>query len=169
MRSPRGQFTLLAAAYAGAMLLAVVALGMRSLVFERWFLREKFPRPTQKLHESLAQASGNPREIERAADLPADDFHIAYGLWINGELDDPRFELARAWSRKRPKDLFTRVRGTCLVGSPKQRRRALDALRLIDDETLSLEKSRLIRYLDSRARVRGDLELREAIERTAGQ
>lgn len=163
LRSPRGQFILLAIAFGGALLLAGTALAMRSLVFER-FVREKYPPATDALRTTLAAAVHDESKRKGAADLSADDFFIAYGLSINEEIDDPGLRLPRAWAASRPQELFDRLRATSVAGSRGQRLRAIEFLDLIVDPRLAEERERWKALLRERARRRGETEIVERLD-----
>ncbi|MBI4606381.1 MAG: hypothetical protein HY721_30820 [Planctomycetes bacterium] len=159
IRSPRGQLALLAGAYAGALVLAVVALALRSAFFES-FVREKHPPLPEGLKGKVERlrAGEGPGQVtpEEAADL--------YGAWIDDPALDPEGRVPRALLSGGPSGmsasaLSAAVRRTLAAGSAAQRLRALGFLAGAAHPALRDEALRLARSLTEHARRRGEREI----------
>jgi hypothetical protein len=155
VRSVQGQLALLAVTYAGALGLVVLALVLRTVLFER-YVREKFepmPAPLQAAAQRIASGQ-QPADSVMAFNQKEDG--LLYGALLQHGVEDPEHRLADALAHHRPRWLLDQVRGTLVAGSLPQRQRALDLLCSISAEPLRPEMVRLCEFCCQRATVRGE-------------
>ena len=158
LRTVRGQLSLLAAAYVGALVLALAALCLRSLFFER-FVHDKFapvPERLQTLAADLAAGRGDPGQLRA---LSSEDVNLIYGAWLDQPDLDPAGRLARDLLTADGARILERVRRTLVAGNPAQRARAVELLGLVDVAELKPEVCFLCDYAARKAQRRGEAEL----------
>lgn len=135
LRSVEGQLVLLGLIYLGAAVLAVGALALRGVLFERW-VQEKYPPLPAELKtvlEDVAQGRGTAEEFVKTIDrlarqqggtvqpvsaARADLLQAAYGAWVEEPGLDPRgaarkvlfFGQRPSYNRARPADPGSRGR-----------------------------------------------------------
>jgi hypothetical protein len=175
IRSVQGQLSLLAATYAGAILLALGAWIFRSILFEP-YIREKFPPLKADLAVALLQVAdgqADPGTLAKTIDELAEketragDIDSArdklwaeiYGEWINRDDLDPANRLAGVFLSEQNCLIFERLRRTLVAGNEQQRGRALYLLGLTaTDEDRALARQ-LCAYARERALRRNEPEL----------
>jgi hypothetical protein len=174
-RSVPAQMGLLAATFAGAIVLALVTLGLRALVFER-YVRETYPPSTEhpralveRLESALSSAGKPAADADELADGPADpqtvalreaaDWDALYALWMTRPAGGPGEQRLRTLLWSRPAATLERIRGTSVVGNLAQRSRALELLASVPASHSSSDALRLCRYVRERARRRGEHDL----------
>ena len=154
LRSVTGQLQVLAAVFAGALVLAVVTLSLRSALFER-FVREKMKPLPEALERDLAQDPTGRRCLDGAPE----DTDLIYGAWIERDGLDPGGELARSMFTLKTERALERARVTLVAGSAAQRRRAVEFLSRAEGTEASRRAAELCRHAEARARRRGEEEL----------
>jgi hypothetical protein len=138
VRSARGQMMLFGLTFLGAVVLAVVAVCLRDVFFER-FVREKYPPLAEGDRDragDLAAANVEPGKLEELLrDLGGAPLREAvYGAWIEEPDLDPQRRLARRLAVAQPDWLLERLARTLVAGNPQQRGRATQWLALLPDE-----------------------------------
>ena len=150
LRSVRGQLSLLGAAYGGAVLLAVVAVCVRSIFFEHFFF-EHFEPPSPRLQQlagDLAAGRAGPAQV---AVEKAEDRQVLYGAWLS----QPAQELmARSLLAADGRRILERIRRTLVTGDLPQRTRAVELLGLVTADDLKPEARRALLH-DTAAAVFG--------------
>jgi hypothetical protein len=181
LRSLRGQLTLLAGAFLGAIVLAVVIVCLRERLFEH-YVREQYPRLEGWSDEAarvLAARSSRPADIDRVGkkleklieDSPESQrtdqprgcqaLERIYGGWMTDEDLDPDGLLARRLTTLQPEWVLWRIRRTLVAGSPQQRGRAVAWLQSIVWVPETHEQVvTLARHAHRRAETRGEEDLR---------
>ncbi len=194
IRSIHGQLSLLAATYSGAIVLAIAAWSCRSLFFEP-YVREKFPplpgevaavlptiaaghAPAEALSTAieplaLEEAKKNmrfgvkeprPAEVEAARHRL---WHGVYGAWIERDNHAADGRIAAILHAQGAPFVLERIRQSLVVGSPRQRRRALDLLGEIPDPAGKAEARSLADFARQRAERRQETALVEQAEATS--
>lgn len=159
-RSPRGQMSLIAAAYGGAVVAACIVLALRST----WFagtVYERFPTERQQpgareLRELAGDIAAGRKGAERLEDLSAEQLIVVYGVLIDDETHEPDGRLARGVADVRGEELLVRLRRTLAVGNQRQRLRALRILGTMRGADSGSEAADLGRFALERARQCGD-------------
>jgi hypothetical protein len=168
-RSVAVQLGLLGVTFVGALGLAVVALCLRSLFFEK-YVREIHAPPAENAEALVSRlehpgpAEDRPRglsvEVRLAADRrAAADWDALYGLWMSpipGSPAEARV-VKLLWSR--PEATLARIRATSVVGNPDQRARALVLLSSVPASPVRKDAAGLCRFVRERARRRGEWSL----------
>jgi hypothetical protein len=171
LRSLQGQLTLLALAYVGALLLALVALCCRSLFFER-FLGETFRAASEDLAPLLQAAADGTARGPELLKLKNADGDVLYEAWMHDEQLDRQGRLARYLFSVQGDLILERARRTLAVGTREQKARALDLLGWTDSPELRREADRLGRRALERALRRGEDELggraRDLLQKLSG-
>jgi hypothetical protein len=180
LRSIHGQLILLGGTFLGAIVLAVAALCLRSVLFEP-YIREKFPPLPESLEtilddvakgrrDSDALATAIEARVKRLSDPErprAPDEASArgqvltevYGAWIDAPDFDPAGRLARPFFSEYGRFIIERVRQTQVVGNERQRLRALDLLRYAPFAEVRAEARQLCDYARQRAQRRNEAAL----------
>jgi hypothetical protein len=158
IRSVRGQLALLGAAYTGAVVLAVAALCLRSLVFERHIGEKHVPLSAEldALRQDLAAGDAGPERWRRLTESERD---ALYGAWIDAPERDPEKKLARLLLSREDPGTLGRIRQTLVVGKYEQRLHAVQLLALIPADDWTPEAAQLACYAQEQARRRGEPEL----------
>jgi hypothetical protein len=154
LRSVPGQLALLGGAYLGAVVLAVVALCLRGVFFER-FIGETYRAAPEDLTAALRAAAAGEATPEQLRRLEEDP-NLLYDVWMANADLDPQGRLARRLLARHGRLTLERVRRTLALGTAAQRGRALDLLALADEAELRPEVVQLCRYELRRARRRGE-------------
>jgi hypothetical protein len=180
LRSVRGQLSLLAATFAGAVALAVVMVCLRGLVFER-YVREVYP-PLEGWSEEAAQLLAAPntsagriaelgKEMQRRIDRHDDpkrryqDLERIYGAWISEGRASASPLLPGRLTRLQRDWVLQRLRRTLVAGRPTQRAAALSWMEIIvvepegGDEVVALAE-----YARRRAVARNEPDLQRLAE-----
>lgn len=163
LRSVHGQLLLLAGTYAGAVVLAVVAVGLRSVFFDR-YVRETFPQPSERVLSLMKQVATSEgrlagRDSTSIRELSGPELEQAYGAWIRDPALDPRGRTASLLLWAHPEFMIKRIRLTCVAGSPAQQARALELLAHDHDRSTHSEAQFLCQFLKARAHRRGEVGL----------
>lgn len=152
MRTLRGQFCLIGALYLGALVLAVVAICLRTVFFEG-FVREKYAEATERSTDLLKEVA----DRGRCQELSKKELENLYGAILRENQPDERRPIVRTLFDTQGEFLLERIRRTLAAGNPEQRRTALT---LLEECPLDLrDKARtLCDYAQIRARHRGEPE-----------
>jgi hypothetical protein len=160
LRTVHGEVLLFGATFLGAIVLALVAIGLRERFFEV-YVREKYPPLTDHDREwarSLAAGDPDPERskglLGRLADGEARE--RIYGGWIENPDLDPEQRLGRRIGSEQGNWLLERLRRTLVAGNPGQRGRALAWLSLLPERPETLE---LVCFARTRALHRQEWDL----------
>jgi hypothetical protein len=193
IRSVRGQLSLLATTYLGAVCLALAAWTCRSILFES-YIREKFPekpmpgsvaaavdqvalgvsepKSLPPVIDELATKEADRRRPAGATRPAASDIEVArdalwtavYGAWIDRDNFDPADRVASAFLSEPSCLIFERLRRTLVVGNERQRSRALHLLSLAASDESRSQARALCEYAKERSRRRHEHALVEQAE-----
>jgi hypothetical protein len=179
IRSVQGQLGLLALTYAGGVMLAVLALCLRDIFFEK-YIREKYPplgEASGALVTRLAAGRGSVEDLDklaeeqakqRAGEFPVERVYpqvqnelmdAVYGAWIEDPERDPDGNLARRLLSAKAEFIIARIRRTLAAGSPGQRLRAVEWLALGPPKDHETEWLDLALWARARSQRRGETEL----------
>lgn len=162
LKTARGQLLLLAATFAGALVLAVGALCLKSVLFEPC-IRHRVAELSDDLAERGGKVASGEQPAESLKKLTSTQVAALYGGLINGRLDDDGNRLTGSLFEFQSPVLMDRLKITAAVGNPSQRQRAVELLRISgeDNRPRAVE---LCRHIYDRARRTGDKELGELSE-----
>jgi hypothetical protein len=167
LRSARGQLTLLGIAYLGAVVLAVVALCLRSVLFER-LVGESYRKPPDRLAVLLRTVAAEDATPEQLQQLKEEDPGLLYEAWLGDAGLDPQGRLARRLLSLHGEGMLERVRRTLALGTVAQRTRAVDLLAFAQRDELRPEVVRLCHHELRRAQRRGEDDLAGRLRRVLG-
>ena len=161
LSSARGQLTLLGGVNAGAIVVAIVALTLRTVFFQT-YIREKFPELSKPLRLAAQEVANGKNPDSLFDGIAENELQSVYGSWINREIKDERQLVAQGLVEHHSDLLIIRIRTTLIVGSRQQQIRALELLRLLSpaDQTASTRK--WVRLVQERARRQNDQQVMEA-------
>lgn len=173
LRSVQGQLVLLAGTYTGAVVLAILAVGLRSVFFDR-YVRETFPAPSERvlaLMNRVAHSNGplTDRDSEAIRELSGPELEAAYGAWLNTKALDPRGRVTMLLLWPHSAFMIKRIRITCIAGSLAQQARALELLARDPDRSTKDEALSLCQFLRERAHRRGEGGLRKQADEALHQ
>lgn len=159
MRTARGQLKLLGITFLGAIGLAILALCLRGVFFER-FVREKYPPLADADRERCGELAAEhvaPRRLEELVrDLRGRD--AVYGAWVQEPELDPANRMARRLAEAQSDWLLDRLKRTLVAGSPAQRARATQWLSLFPEACRDRVRE-LARFARARAGRRHETDL----------
>lgn len=169
LRTVRGQLTLIGALYLGAILLSIVALGLRSPVFER-YARDKYPELTEPIRAIVEEAKAGSITLERVKKLAPTEIESVFGAWIADPQFDPSGQVAVRLLLAAPDDLVTLVRRVCAIGNLEQRRGTVRLLEVLVRSHVPLPADLRVlgRHLHDRAAKRGEHEFSEQVAAILG-
>jgi hypothetical protein len=157
LRSVPGQLTLLGVTYVGAVVLAVAALCLRSLLFEP-YIRETY-QTAERLGPLVRAVARGDATREQLQQLDRENAGLLYDAWLSDAELDPQGRLARRLFADHGPSIMERLRRTLVVGNAAQRARALQMLGFLAEPSLRPEALELVRYARQKAERRGETEL----------
>jgi hypothetical protein len=183
IRSLRGQLSLLAAVYLGAVVLAIAAGCGRTWLFEP-YIHERFPPVPNRLAgpvRDLAEGKSAPEQLEEVIaavarqEAASEDAKVrrqqkeessrarlldaVYGTWIEDAASDPHGRLAAFLLSEPSGSIIERIRQTLVLGDERQRSRAMHLLRFASTAAVKPEAMALCAYARQRAQRRREPEL----------
>jgi hypothetical protein len=170
MRTVRGEVLLFGATFLGAVVLALVAIGLRERFFEV-YVREKYPPLTDRDRERARSLAASDLDPQRARELlglleSGEVRERIYGGWIENPDLDPDEWLGRRIGSDQGDWLVERIRRTLVAGNPEQRGRAVAWLRLLPHRPETLE---LVRFARTRALHRQEWDLLQQADAVLAQ
>jgi hypothetical protein len=167
LKTAEGQLLLLAATFAGALVMAVGTLVARPFLFEP-YIRHRVVELPDALKERGEQVASGELAADSLKNLTVAQVAGLYGGLINNSFDDGENRVAESLFKFHSEVLMDRLKTTAAVGNHGQRRRAVELLEMSKDEPSGMaNRSRaaeLCRHIFDRARRTGDTELRQASE-----
>jgi hypothetical protein len=179
IRSVQAQLGLMAIAYAGGVALAILAICLRGILFER-FIREKYPPVSDRIDvilRNVARGEGSALQLESLArervesqtsQVPIQTRYVraldeimdaVYGAWIEEPTLDARGSLGRSLLSSEPSLIIARIRRTLAAGDLRQRSRVVEFLALGPPTDQQQEWLDLCRHAHTNAWRRGETEL----------
>ncbi|MBM83686.1 MAG: hypothetical protein CMJ78_24265 [Planctomycetaceae bacterium] len=153
LRSARGQLTLIAVVLVGAVVMAAISVGLRSLFFDGT-IRQKLPSATEQVQKIVERITEGKGDIARVDEFTDRELQEVYGLLINEpEVDTERIISARL-SSQHTGYMLRQLRVTHVVGNQIQRTQALELMNLINDPKVAQEALKLGRFALRRAKNR---------------
>jgi hypothetical protein len=146
------------AAFLGAVVLAVVALCLRSVLFER-ALGETYRTPSEALAALLRAVAAGTATPEQLRQLEEEKAELLYEAWMGDPALDPQGRLARQLLARRGAAMMERARRTLALGTVGQRERAVELLGFVPEGDLRSEAVDLCRRELRLATRRGEHEL----------
>lgn len=162
LKTAEGQLMLLAATFAGALVLAVGTLCFRSVLFEP-YIRHRVAELGDDLKERGKKVASGKEPAESLKKLTATQVAGLYGGLINGTLDDDENLLADSLFKFHSPVLMDRLQITAAVGNHNQRLKAVELLKISGKDNRS-RAAELCRHHFDRARRTGNTELRKHAE-----
>ncbi|PQO27242.1 hypothetical protein [Blastopirellula marina] len=157
LRSAQFQVSLMAGAIIGAVVLAIAAILVREIFFEK-YVREPFV----PVHPSVSQRA----EALLITPLPAattpltaDEVDGLYTIWIQNQEFDPQGELAAQLFVVDSEHTFERCCRTLVIGNYEQRSRALRLLSYANLTEHPVEVRRLVTYARQKSARRSENDL----------
>lgn len=127
MRSTRGQVSLFAATFAGAIVLAVASVAVRSVFFER-FVRENYPVADERLMKTVAEIARIGAPPNAGNQFTEEELDQIYGAWISDSIADPDGRAAGYLFAVYGRQLLDKIRVTFVAGSNVQKLRAIELI-----------------------------------------
>lgn len=162
LKTAEGQLLLLALTFLAALVTAVGALCLRSVLFEP-YIRHRVAELSPTLREQGRHVATGQAPAESLKELKTAQLAGLYGGLINGIVEDPEDRLADSLFKFHSSDLMDRLTITAAVGSHAQRLKAVELLRISGKDNRS-KAAALCLYLSERARRTGDEKIRERAE-----
>lgn len=127
LRSTQGQVSLFAATFAGAIVLAVVSVAVRSVFFER-FVREDYPIADDRLINLVTETTRIGAPPNAGNHFTEEELDQIYGAWISDSIADPDGRVADYLFAVYGRQLLDRIRVTFVAGSNVQKLRAVELI-----------------------------------------
>lgn len=157
IRSPKFQVSLMAGAIVGAAVLAIVAITVREVFFEK-YVHETFPPITTNISERAEHLLQFPPPAT-AQPISANEVDALYDFYLQNQKFDPKGRLAAQLFATNSEHTFERCCRTLVIGDYDQRRRALRMLSFANINQHPTEIRRLLDYARRKAERRSEDDL----------